>query len=238
MRSWRWRLCSFLLLAPALSLSAALDTQLEQQSAEIFGRDAPTSDSSVVDDVSAATRPEVGTRDGTDDGKPHAGPFVEVSSGKDKLAAVVQDLGPGKATPTSLERYIKEVSKDGGQIPESNDGVMDDKYRITPKEGTTGTEGGVSEKNRIAQEGQTGAKLERVPDPPKIAPPLPHSEEEEISKENLGSGKDGVSSETDKKRTGAKGLEVRYLIASSCDDKAALATDNSSPPSIETNRSS
>lgn len=67
-------------------------------------------------------------------------------------------------------------------MPKANDGVMDDPNRQAPKEGTTGTEGGVSEKerDRKALEGQTGERAEKKPDPPKEAPPLPHSEEEKI----------------------------------------------------------
>ncbi len=218
MRIGRWRLCIVLSLASALSSCHTLDTPDDQQLAEILSRDAPVPASNVADDVSGTTRSE-GTVDGTADGKPHAGPFVGVSS-KEKLAAVVQDLGSGKPTPTSLERYIKEVSKDGGQVPESNDGVMDDKNRITPKEGTTGTEGGVSEKNRMAQEGQA----ERVPDPPKIAPPLPHSEQEEILKESSASTVEGASSEAEKKPMGAKGLEVRCPNIQACDSRAPILT--------------
>ena len=48
-------------------------------------------------------------------------------------------------------------------IPESNDGVMDDKNRVGPKQGTTGTEGGVS--------GKSSSSLEaKVPYAPKEAP--------------------------------------------------------------------
>ena len=61
---------------------------------------------------------------------------------------------------------------------------MNDPSRELPRQGTTGTEGGVSEKDkaRKAQEGQTGEKLEKKPDSPKEAPPLPLSEQEKISK--------------------------------------------------------
>ncbi len=71
---------------------------------------------------------------------------------------------------------------DGKKIPETNDGVMDDKNRPEPKQGTTGTSGGVSEKDkaRKAKEGKTGKSVGNKPETPKEAPPLPHSEQEKI----------------------------------------------------------
>ena len=52
-------------------------------------------------------------------------------------------------------------------LPLSNDGVTDDPNRVSPKEGTRGTEGGVSEKSK------DNGKLptEKVPETPKEAPP-------------------------------------------------------------------
>ncbi|WZH48747.1 FT27-like transmembrane protein [Fusarium acuminatum] len=71
---------------------------------------------------------------------------------------------------------------DGEKIPESNDGVMFDTNRAHPQEGTTGTEGGVTEryKARKLEEDLAGEETFRKPSPPKEAPPLPHSEEEKI----------------------------------------------------------
>ncbi|KAF5019665.1 hypothetical protein F66182_8315 [Fusarium sp. NRRL 66182] len=70
---------------------------------------------------------------------------------------------------------------DGQKIPETNDGVMFDTNRVHPQEGTTGTEGGVTEryKARLLEEDVEGETL-RKPSSPKEAPPLPHSEEEKI----------------------------------------------------------
>lgn len=123
----------------------------------------------------------MGTKDAPVDGKdgrPHEGPFVEIENlrknGDNKETK--KELPPLKDRPNDPSIY------DGKKIPESNDGVMFDTNRPQPKEGTTGTSGGVSQKDkdRKAKEGQTGEKVENRPDSPKEAPPLPHSEEEKI----------------------------------------------------------
>ena len=141
--------------------------------------------------VPPQARPAVGTKyapvDGQD-GKPHMGAFVEVSAlgsgaagsdiesadagdGGDYAGAGDESIeGASAAEPTSLKRLSEEMaSKDGGDadgapvsIPESNDGVMDDKNRVGPKQGTTGTEGGVSGKSMSSLE-------EKVPYAPKEA---------------------------------------------------------------------
>ncbi|GIZ45931.1 hypothetical protein CKM354_000907700 [Cercospora kikuchii] len=108
------------------------------------------------------------------DGKPHAGPFVdrpaEDGSKKAKGDAAV---GP-KPKPTSLSNF-------GGQdIPEKNDGVMNDDTRTPPKKGTTGTEGGISEKTKDRMEKEGVVAEQKTPQMPQKAPPLPHSEEKHI----------------------------------------------------------
>ncbi|CAK7565244.1 MAG: GCR1-dependent translation factor 1 [Sporothrix epigloea] len=98
------------------------------------------------------------------DGRPHEGPFVEIEKSR-------------KADGEKTAMYI-----DGKKVPESNDGVMDDKNRVAPKHGTTGMTGGVSEKDkqRKAIEGQTGERVENTPETPKEVPALPHHEEEKM----------------------------------------------------------
>jgi hypothetical protein len=119
------------------------------------------------------------------DGKPHAGPFV----GKDSTTLLEQDN-----LPSGHDHEHKDP--DGKPIPPPNDGVMDDPNRPDPpKEGTRGTEGGVSEKSKIAE--NSGGK---TPDAPKEAPPLPHSEEQKIT------GSDGKRDKEDNKED--KMLEV------------------------------
>lgn len=116
------------------------------------------------------------------DGRPHAGPFVETNAERDRKKA--KEIGDGMAAtskPTLKDISSKSASyADGRELPETNDGVMDDPNRTGPKEGTRGTEGGISEKNkgRMGQQGDSsGTKSENKPDPPKEAPPLPHSEQ-------------------------------------------------------------
>ncbi|RDA89387.1 hypothetical protein CP532_6161 [Ophiocordyceps camponoti-leonardi (nom. inval.)] len=105
------------------------------------------------------------------DGKPHLGPFVEK-----KTDSNYHDLPPLQGRP----RDVTVV--DGEKIPESNDGVMSDKNRERPQKGTTGTEGGVSQKDRDrkAREGKTGQRAVGQPQSPKEQPPLPHSEEQKL----------------------------------------------------------
>jgi hypothetical protein len=135
------------------------------------------------------------------DGKPHLGPFVGADTPAD---AGSQDLPPLKGRPRD------PTVVDGKKIPESNDGVMFDKNRERPQEGTTGTEGGVSEKSkqRKALEGKTGAKVLAQPEAPKAQPPLPHSvpHTEEIKAQA-----DKASSKEDSKEY--TGLDVRSSSA-------------------------
>lgn len=124
----------------------------------------------------------IGTKDAPvdgNDGKPHAGPFVDRLKPEPTLAALENELAV-PASKATLKGAPEDITYHEGQkIPETNDGVMDDAERSLPKQGTTGTEGGVSQKerDRKAAEGLTGLKVEKTPEPPKQAPPLPHSEE-------------------------------------------------------------
>ncbi|KAH6665871.1 transmembrane protein PFT27 [Plectosphaerella plurivora] len=107
----------------------------------------------------------IGTKDAPVDGKdgmPHQGPFVD------------HDESTGRA----VDAQVKTT--------DANDGVMDDPDRQKPKIGTTGTEGGVSEKDKARKAlGETGfpGKPGKVPEPPKEVPPLPHGDEERLQKE-------------------------------------------------------
>ncbi|EEQ91106.1 hypothetical protein RJZ56_005107 [Blastomyces dermatitidis] len=110
------------------------------------------------------------------DGKPHAGPWVETNAGRDRKKAKESPNGEQPVNPDSTDPPSQHYGPDGRPIPASNDGVMDDPNREPPKEGTTGTEGGVSEKNKESNSGTV-----KNPDPPKEVPPLPHSEQQKIS---------------------------------------------------------
>ena len=167
-----------LLLLPSLAVAAALaDKELSNEAI------------AVADGASSGKR--IGTKDAPvdgNDGKPHAGPFVGLDKGSDSA----RDL------PELKHRPSDPLMVDGKRIPESHDGVMDDKNRSGPRKGTTGTEGGVSEKDkdRKMREKQTGEKVENKPPTPKEAPPLPDSG-------------DGEAKSSDKTSTDTPGLEVR-----------------------------
>ena len=120
------------------------------------------------------------------DGRPHAGPWVETDAQRDRKKA--KDTNDDETPRTGKEPGPKEPSKGPGlkddwrtDMPESNDGVMDDPNRVVPKEGTRGTEGGISEKSRERLGNLDGQKSEKTPEEPKEVPPLPHSEQEKLS---------------------------------------------------------
>lgn len=182
-----------LILIPCLQYTNALRSS-EQVAALAEGRELPTDAGSPPSVPSSLAKSNaessVGTKDAPVDGKdgrPHQGPFVETSAERGRKKAKEsgddESASTAKKHPTTDE--LKEASyKDGGKIdlPETNDGVMDDPNRSGPKEGTRGTEGGISEKIRDGKiEGDSGlTKAEKKPDPPKEAPPLPHGEQEKL----------------------------------------------------------
>ncbi|KAK4242035.1 hypothetical protein C8A03DRAFT_29778 [Achaetomium macrosporum] len=184
-----------LLFLPSLAVAAAVaDKQLDRDSAAIS------------EGASSARR--VGTKDAPvdgKDGKPHAGPFVELDTSSESA----RDL------PALKDRPADPLVVDGKRIPESHDGVMDDKNRPGPKKGTTGTEGGVSEKSkdRELREKQTGEKVENKPPTPKEPPPLPHSDQERIQA-------DSEASHGDKAASDISGLEKPADLPDKTHDKS------------------
>ncbi|GAB7362010.1 hypothetical protein MBLNU230_g2045t1 [Neophaeotheca triangularis] len=125
--------------------------------------------------LAGETKPYKGTEDAPVDGmdgKPHAGPFVDTTP---------EDTEAAKAVPTSLKNFGDETVDSEGwrieDIPEKNDGVMNDEGRPVPRKGTTGTEGGVTEKEK---ERLMKGNAENKPKSPEEAPPLPHSEQKRI----------------------------------------------------------
>lgn len=140
----------------------------------------------------------VGTKDAPidgKDGKPHAGPFVETEAERDRKKA----KGANEEEPAS--NTVKGPAKEQADLRQSNDGVMDDPNRMGPKDGTRGTEGGMSEKSKEKKIGE-----EKVPDAPKEAPPLPHSEEEMV-KDHYGQDMEKAAEEEKKL------LEVNRTLA-------------------------
>ena len=164
----------------------------------------------------------LGTKDAPVDGKdgrPHLGPFVETSAERDRKKA--KESGEedkiSKPVPSSV----------ASGTPETNDGVMDDPNRTGPKEGTRGTEGGISEKGKEKKEGQSdGLKTEKKPDPPKEVPPLPHSEQQNLgqkpTKDEAKKGKDTGLDEEEKKKD-SKPKELGGLEVSSSNGRMELS---------------
>lgn len=203
----------FFLLIPSFHLTYGLNAEQVADVAE--GRNVgplgPAAGPSPSMPTALSVKPNLDSSTGTKDapvdgkdGRPHAGPFVETNAERDRKKA--KENGDDDAAAT--KRPLKDKSK-GAYMPETNDGVMDDPNRTGPKEGTRGTEGGISEKNRDkkAQENDIiGPKPEKKPDPPKEAPPLPHSEQEIVGQTGTkDSGRKGVDDEERPKELG--GLE-------------------------------
>ncbi len=219
-----------LLLLPSIATAlsaAAQDNAQSTLSKNSQARDARLDPApSPLVDLNTKSKYEIGTKDAPvdgKDGKPHAGPFVGTEKDPKKPTSGSEE---GELVVGKLE-HPEVVAADGGKIPTSNDGVMDDPHRQLPKEGTTGTEGGVSEKDkqRKAQEGQTGEKLEKKPDSPKEAPPLPHSEQTKIKSEKTKIKE--TDGDTEEAGEGLAGLEV---ISTSSGDVKSMLTE------IETKR--
>lgn len=157
------------------------------------------------------------------DGRPHTGPWVETSAERGRKKA--KGSGDGEKSATGDKPPVKgKIPEDA---PETNDGVMDDPNRTGPKEGTTGTEGGVSEKSRD-KEGSLaaiGAEEGKKPDPPKEAPPLPHSEQKKVDGKDSGKKNgDGGPEDGDKTKDKSKdkqkelgGLKVYLSLKASSD---------------------
>ncbi|KAJ4018054.1 GCR1-dependent translation factor 1 [Fusarium irregulare] len=131
---------------------------------------------------SAEAIPDAGSGAAVGSGSaPGTGTGANIESEAGINAATKADASPD-SLPELKGRPNDPTVVDGEKIPESNDGVMFDKARVHAQEGTTGTEGGVTEryKARKLEEDLAGEETFRKPSSPKEAPPLPHSEEEKI----------------------------------------------------------
>ncbi|KAF2111710.1 hypothetical protein BDV96DRAFT_498969 [Lophiotrema nucula] len=201
MRLRQSRTPALLLLLPTLRvLAASISTEADEQ--QVARAVAP--DYSDVSTLPAAspTPGSKGTKDAPFDGldgKPHEGPFLDdkptIPKGSDPSG--IEEVRPGvtRISNSPTNQMTKEQWKD---LVADGTGVMEDPNRASPK-GNTGTEGGVSEKDKTRQdhEERTGEKLEKVPESPKEAPPLPHGEQERLN----------VKPETETTSTRRLGLE-------------------------------
>ncbi|KAK5169657.1 GCR1-dependent translation factor 1 [Saxophila tyrrhenica] len=183
------------------------------------------------------------------DGKPHLGPFVDTTP-EDTAAAAAPGV---KATteqapknrPADLDKWTQAGAQEWRleEIPEKNDGVMNDETRVGPKKGTDGTAGGISEKEkerRLKGTDMVGNK----PQEPKEAPPLPHSEEEYINekggstKENDRSGTRVVDQRTKddpKYGAGGYGIDLPENLPDRPQTKHGVRAGTNEPPIGNTN---
>lgn len=211
------RLCRqshlLLLLLPALTAVVAEPTKLVDDALGLPMDQRAQPKPSPVGAQLAGQKPTslagVGTKDAPvdgKDGKPHAGPFVDRM--KPDATAVAKNVPLESKKPQLAGRPDDITYHEGQKIPETNDGVMDDLERPAPKVGTTGLEGGVSQKDqeRKAHEGQFGTKLEKTPESPKEAPPLPLSEQELVDAQKLKDAKAKAKGEAAE----LGGLEVNF----------------------------
>ncbi|KAL5120679.1 GCR1-dependent translation factor 1 [Pleosporales sp. CAS-2024a] len=179
MRLQHPRASALLLLLPAVHVlatanAAAGDKRLARAAAPAY---AGISASPTPSPAPTPTPNSKGTKDAPfdgQDGMPHEGPYVNDSpSPTKKKPAIVEELGvkktgagPAKPSPTK-------------EVLDGDKSVMQDPDRKLAT-GNKGTEGGVSakDKERIAHEDKTGSKLEKIPESPKEAPPLPHGQKQ------------------------------------------------------------
>ncbi|KAL2042981.1 hypothetical protein N7G274_004039 [Stereocaulon virgatum] len=183
MKIGQWPSSLIVLLIPCFHLTSALLTSEEVVALAEGKQLGPPPEFPGSPGPKAPTVDGIGTKDAPVDGKdgrPHLGPFVETSAERDRKKAKESggEAKVEKPKPTSVA--TEASSEDGWKMPETNDGVMDDPNRAGPKDGTRGTEGGISEKSKDKKEGISDTKSEKKPDPPKEAPPLPHSEHESL----------------------------------------------------------
>jgi hypothetical protein len=213
-----------LLLACLVSLSSATVTDSLKHVADVAEGKVARYGEAAADVLAStsealASKPTIVAKDGTKDnkissnlnpvdgkdGRPHTGPFVETSADRDRKKA--KDSGDEDRPATGKKPGpVDPTDSDGstGPLPKSNDGIMDDPARELPKEGTRGTEGGISEKSRQRQ-GNLGEDVpKKTPEEPKEAPPLPHSEQKEIASTD---GKETKSSKPSKDGTVSKPVD-------------------------------
>ena len=215
----------YLLLLLSSSSSVQSIRTSDQVAALAEGKSDPLgpSPNSPIDILKADPDSNAGRKDAPVDGKdgrPHQGPFVETNAERDRKKAKESGDEEAAKKPPPKDKTKEASYQDGWELPMTklpitNDGVMDDPNRTGPKEGTRGTEGGISEKSGVVKgkEGDSATgKSEKKPDPPKEAPPLPHGEQEKLgSKDNKDPTKktgDVVVEEAEKQKE-LGGLEVR-----------------------------
>lgn len=212
MRLRQPRATALLLLLPAVQV---LSAQVLADARDPKAARVATSDIATATGTPAAAAPltpstNKGTKDAPVDGfdgKPHAGPYVDDKAVASKKGpGGIEELRPGTRKPTTTEKEQLTAKI------EDDDSVMNDPNRQSPK-GNTGTEGGVSakDKERLAHEGKTGEKMEKVPESPKEAPEVPtsHGEQQHIKDKQEATKDKSKDADGETRVLGAQGLEVR-----------------------------
>lgn len=183
-------------LLPAISTAITAPTPAIPPSNDVAPRDA-TNPNPIQADRDVLAMPKAAPKGTLDvpvdgqDGRPHAGPWVETSAERDRKKSGSGYILEGNSKTNTPSSILGHLGPDGMPYPHSNDGVMDDPNRSGPKEGTRGTEGGVSEKQK-----ENRLSGEKVPGGPKEAPPLPHSEQQKLPTIDYSTGKDTKGSES------------------------------------------
>lgn len=230
MRIRRRRTPLLLLLLPALAFAASGDApkgkvgSVEQLAGDPAAAPGILTDVATAGSVSASPKPDLGTKDAPVDGldgKPKLGPFVDSSASKKKQPQSIEDITPGQKKPTTGKDVTEKPFDAAGATPEerkehellmeAQKSIMDDPNHQAPKVGTTGTEGGVSEKDRLRKEqenSKAGPADVKRPESPKEAPPLPESEETKAMKKEK---EKAAKAEEEEQKKGAVGLEVSSL---------------------------
>ncbi|KAG6303307.1 hypothetical protein E4U09_000399 [Claviceps aff. purpurea] len=227
---------SLLLLLPGLAVGlspravpVAQDTDSKSLTAAAASRQA---DDATAAQAGTGSRHGAVTKDAPidgKDGKPHIGPFVE-TDGKavDKQGQKLPKLKGRPDDPTLV---------DGQKIPKTNDGVMFDKNRDRPEAGiSTGTGGGVTEKDKVRKEkeGKTGQKTITKPKSPKEQPPLPHSEQRKLRNGKEGEAdRSNLPDHKDEDSTDYTGLDKPGDLPDSPGDKSKSSTGGSSKDHLD-----
>ena len=184
-----------LVVSPSVAREKALDTEgLHAGSPEAKNR--PPIDTAKEPSLTGAksgTGKKEAPVDGLD-GKPHNGPFVDVEESADekRKKAASESL---QSTYDSLDASGSHTSSDKSN--EDDDGAKRDKSTNFETTGHTGTEGGVSEKekDRKTQE-RLGTSKGKTPDSPKEPIELPDTIEDRIDLKEK-TEKSGTSQKSD-----------------------------------------
>ncbi|KAL2674950.1 UPF0016-domain-containing protein [Phyllosticta citricarpa] len=191
-----------LLLLPALSSAAAIGATDEDTNLNLRGGTAKTGSLAPGKvDVADSVKP-------AEDGRPQWGPFVSEKDKPKKMSPGAVDIGSKGSSDSLSDSVLGDQKELSSEIFLGKDSVMDDPDHVGPKKGTTGTEGGVSERNKKhkALEKELGGKVEKVPVSPDEARPMSTEEQGRLGVEVVDEELD-ASSTSESKAKGAVGIQ-------------------------------